>query len=83
MFKIVSWFVVLSEIEIDPCSSNPCLNEGDCDLHIKTGYRCFCPLGYGGLHCEQGKKQLFRVMCRYDIPRFCSKRFRIVKMSNQ
>ena len=33
------------------CSSNPCLNNGQCSI-IGTSYRCTCPTGYGGSQCQ-------------------------------
>ena len=35
----------------DPCTPNPCLNEGECDLDPGGGYICSCPYGYGGMAC--------------------------------
>ena len=40
-------------IDIDECSSNPCVNGGKCENDV-NGYRCICLAGYKGSRCEQG-----------------------------
>ncbi|CAF3778690.1 unnamed protein product [Adineta steineri] len=43
------------EIDINPCSSIPCKNNGTCirNSNIENGvYRCNCSTGYFGKHCE-------------------------------
>ncbi|XP_071953860.1 hyalin-like isoform X4 [Antedon mediterranea] len=35
-----------------PCSSNPCLNNGNCYVNTNNTYRCSCRTGYKGDRCE-------------------------------
>ena len=44
-------FVFSCEININECSSNPCLNNGTC-LDGVNGYKCNCPGAFNGTHCE-------------------------------
>lgn len=46
----------VSIIVYEECSneSNPCLNNGDCSLHL-FNYICSCPTGFTGQYCETGK----------------------------
>ncbi|XP_067106970.1 pikachurin [Osmerus mordax] len=37
---------------LHPCMGNPCLNAGWCRPR-GPGYKCDCPLGYAGKHCQQ------------------------------
>lgn len=40
-------------VEILPCWSNPCLNNGKCVNYAgKAGWKCFCPKGTYGERCE-------------------------------
>ena len=41
-------------LDIDECSSSPCLNGGTCIDHI-TGYVCSCVKGFKGRHCDYGQ----------------------------
>ena len=37
------------------CQSNPCLNDAKCQAGFTSkGYRCLCPQGIQGDHCESG-----------------------------
>ena len=44
----------LSAAGIDPCDSEPCLNEGICESQGE-GYMCRCLGGYTGDNCEERK----------------------------
>ena len=37
---------VVCEIDVGPCSSNPCLNDARCIGNVETGYVCECAPGY-------------------------------------
>ena len=39
------------EIETNPCSSNPCRNNGTCSIS-SNNYSCQCIPPYDGVHCE-------------------------------
>ena len=36
---------------VDPCASQPCMNQGSC-VRENGGFRCVCPPGYSGSRCE-------------------------------
>ena len=42
------------EIDIDQCTSNPCMNGGTCRQLLGSGYSCLCEMGWYGEHCELG-----------------------------
>ena len=44
----------------NPCTENPCLNDGNCSVIAGGDYSCACPAGYYGKNCETGtfKKHL-------------------------
>ena len=60
---VLIWFVCL--IDIDECSSNPCLNGGSCTDQV-NGYVCSCPPTYTGAQCQTGKLVWFsrKVNCK-------------------
>lgn len=42
-------------LQVDPCTvnGNPCKNDAKC-LALKQGrYKCECPAGWEGMHCEE------------------------------
>ena len=40
-------------VDIDECSSDPCMNGGTCTDDVNS-YRCACIAGYSGEDCEIG-----------------------------
>ena len=45
----------MKSLDIDECSSSPCLNGGFCVDQVNS-YRCNCSEGYIGTDCETGKR---------------------------
>jgi hypothetical protein len=49
-------FSFFSSIELgpleNPCTSQPCLNNGQCVQTDVSSYQCQCPPGFDGKHCE-------------------------------
>ena len=45
--------------KITPCSSNPCQNDGTCDVS-GTSYICNCRWGYSGSKCEFDSECTYR-----------------------
>lgn len=46
----------LTFVDINECSSNPCLNSAACS-DVVNGYTCACLPGYTGINCETGDSQ--------------------------
>lgn len=40
----------------DLCISQPCKNEGTCNVS-NDGYKCICPTGLKGTNCEEGESK--------------------------
>ena len=47
-------FDFFCRIDVDECSSNPCLNGGFCTDQV-NGYACSCQPGYAGARCQTSK----------------------------
>ena len=47
-------FDFFCRIDVDECSSNPCLNGGCCTDQV-NGYACSCQPGYAGAQCQTSK----------------------------
>ena len=45
-------FSICIYVDINACSSNPCLSGGHC-VDLKVGFRCECKQGYWGSRCEK------------------------------
>ena len=58
IFKVKAWQELfeplLYSIDQDECSSDPCRNGGTCVDGIRR-YRCDCPPGKTGKHCDLGE----------------------------
>ena len=50
----VTVILIFCRIDIDECSSNPCLNGGSCTDQV-NGYVCSCQPGYAGAQCQTSK----------------------------
>ena len=51
-------------IDIDECSSNPCMNGATCTDAVNS-YTCACVAGYTGTHCETGEGLLLSNLNTY------------------
>ncbi len=52
-------------IEIDECSSSPCVNDGICYDQVAM-FDCMCPSQWTGSQCETGMA-LFVIGCQYNL----------------
>jgi hypothetical protein len=55
------------ELELNECSSDPCLNDAVC-IDSVAGYYCICPLGMTGGHCETDIDECASFPCDYSQP---------------
>ncbi|XP_060069040.1 uncharacterized protein LOC132549136 [Ylistrum balloti] len=55
------------EIGPDPCASQPCKNGGTCLLPFRSYYKCICPLGKTGYHCDNEIINCRRESCKYGV----------------
>ena len=53
--RLISEVVLLCCVaaDINPCASNPCMNNGSC-VDLANQYSCSCPAGFSGTRCETG-----------------------------
>ncbi|KGL84172.1 Protein crumbs 1, partial [Tinamus guttatus] len=49
-------------LQLDACSSGPCMHDGICE-DLYTSYRCICPQGWTGMHCETNIDECFSNPC--------------------
>ena len=56
------------EINSDPCSYHPCLNDGNCtrDLRNSKSYKCDCKFLYYGTKCENKTDICKNITCSYN-----------------
>ncbi|XP_057585759.1 protein crumbs homolog 1 isoform X3 [Hippopotamus amphibius kiboko] len=50
-FKISTHPVVTGCLQVNACSSNPCLHGGYCE-DVYSSHHCTCPVGWSGARCE-------------------------------
>ncbi|GAB6019276.1 hypothetical protein CHUAL_000876 [Chamberlinius hualienensis] len=55
------------ELPMSPCHAQPCRNGGTCLADGRLAYRCLCPPGIKGYHCDDVPK--------YDVPAFSGKSY--------
>lgn len=47
-------FSISVHVDVNEClENNPCMNNGTCS-NTRGSYRCACPSGWTGKHCEKG-----------------------------
>ena len=57
LFNMYIWHVLYpcdNFLDIDECSSDPCMNGGSC-FDLINGYRCTCDAGWTGTNCDTSK----------------------------
>ena len=47
-------------VDVDPCSTEPCANNGACVNLVGGGFRCTCTPGWTGERCDIGKARVKR-----------------------
>ncbi|XP_060600902.1 basement membrane-specific heparan sulfate proteoglycan core protein-like [Ruditapes philippinarum] len=46
------------------CRRNPCVNRAECSVaNTKYGFKCICPQGYMGTHCEEVSEKCYPGAC--------------------
>nr|XP_048717025.1 protein crumbs homolog 1 isoform X6 [Caretta caretta] len=60
--KISANSVVTGCLQLDACSSDPCMHDGICE-DLYSYYRCTCPKGWTGMHCETSIDECFSNPC--------------------
>uniref|UniRef100_A0A8C3J378 Crumbs cell polarity complex component 1 n=1 Tax=Chrysemys picta bellii TaxID=8478 RepID=A0A8C3J378_CHRPI len=60
--KISANSVVTGCLQLDACSSDPCLHDGICE-DLYSYYRCTCPKGWTGMQCETNIDECFSNPC--------------------
>ncbi|XP_050817319.1 protein crumbs homolog 1 isoform X5 [Gopherus flavomarginatus] len=60
--KISANSVVTGCLQLDACSSDPCMHDGICE-DLYSYYRCTCPKGWTGRQCETNIDECFSNPC--------------------
>ncbi|KFO28609.1 Crumbs like protein 1 [Fukomys damarensis] len=60
--KISTNSMLMGCLQLNACYSNPCLHGGNCE-DLYSSYRCSCPLGWAGTHCELNTDECFANPC--------------------
>lgn len=58
----------ISESTVGICGPDTCSNGGLCQ-ETELSFTCYCPLGFGGIRCEEGK--YYKIKKIFLIVRFC------------
>lgn len=53
-FQLLITMSLMTVVDINECSSNPCQNGGTC-TDLLNGYQCACDNTHTGVNCERGK----------------------------
>ncbi|ESN95349.1 hypothetical protein HELRODRAFT_86753, partial [Helobdella robusta] len=68
IYKMIKKYVMNCLYPLDPtttdhCSSDPCMNGGQCTLNIHSDYKCECSNAYTGVNCEFENKCADEQLC--------------------
>lgn len=51
--SIIFLCIIIYNFAVSPCTSVPCLNNGQCEYSVNAPYyKCDCPGGFKGEKCE-------------------------------
>lgn len=69
-YELIKEAIVKHDVSrCDTCSHGPCMNSGTCRESVfrTQGYECVCPIGFGGIDCEESGGTCYPSACNAGI----------------